>query len=255
MTVDTCGVAAHSEECLCDVVVDDVCDIVPLDPKTTWGLSFALNAGHHLEDPEAILNLLEALALAKDAAVNMVHFDPRRGEVRATEKLRLRLKEWIEQGESLIDAPAQFRVSWGEILASLTQGQPSSMWAWSESMWAEIEDFIFAHDDWCGYRALMRRFDITRANAQSLEKLYREAVRRVPASTRAAMIAAILRSPVQKSHKIANMIGRDGHTVTADDVNRARHHLRKRGLLPVRDRQTISEWRSSSTRRSNPTEP
>lgn len=171
-----CGVDAHAYDCLCDVKIVSPAQIAHnIDPERFWGMKVAMNAGYDVDSDEDILDLLEALALAKDAVENMAGFDRHdaKGKLRASKDLKEKIIIYLRDGNSIVDAPRHFETSWANCLAAITQGNPSVVWRWPERFWAEIEDFIFQHEKWCGYRALMREFDIERGAAVTLERLYR----------------------------------------------------------------------------------
>lgn len=240
-----CGVAAHPEDCLCDVKVVSPVEIANnIDPEKFWGMRIALNGGHSYDTDEDILNLLEALALAKDAVANMASFDrvDERGKLRASMDLKAKLKQFLRDGNSIVDAPRTFQVSWGLCLASLTQGTPSTLWAWDEQFWAQIEDYIISHDTWCGYRALMKEFNIDRGPAQMLEKLYRDVNYAEHAKALAYAREMYISSP--RAHKtwIHKKLAERGYSLTDEQLTQLRARLREARLVPDRT-ISVDEWR------------
>lgn len=241
-----CGVEAHDEDCLCDVAIGAITEIAPIDPERFWGMRFALERKHDLDSAESILDLLEALALAKDAAVNMSNFDnvDAKGVVRASAELKTQVEQWVRDGNSIIDAPRAFSTSWANVLAAITKGTPSTVWSWSEPMWAQIEDWVMAHDTWQGYRACMRKFKIERGAAMTVERLYRDASHAEGSGAASAIRSLLLRSPRQKNAWVVAKCAELGYTITRADVTAMRSRLREQGLMPARS-QKISDWRAN----------
>lgn len=240
-----CSVDAHEADCLCDVQIVSPVEIDDnIDPDRFWGMRAALNGGHSYDTDEDILNLLEALALAKDAAANMASFDryDSKGVLRASMELRDQLLVFIGDGNSIVDAPRTFRTSWGNCLAAITKGVASTMWAWPERFWAQIEDYIFSHDEWCGYRALMREFNIERGPATALERLYKDAVKNESAPALAYARELYLKSPRAKTPWMKKKLAERGYTLTEDQLTQLRARLRESGLVPDRN-ITVAEWR------------
>ena len=240
-----CGVVAHPDDCLCDVKVVSPVEIENnIDPDKFWGMRIALDGGHSYDTDEDILSLLEALALAKDAVANMASFDryDERGKLRASKELKVKLKQFLRDGNSIIDAPRTFGASWGLCLASLTQGTPSALWAWDEQFWAQIEDYIISHDTWCGYRALMQEFNIDRGPAQQLERLYRDVNYAEHAHALGYARQMYISSP--RAHKtwIHKKLAERGYSLTDDQLRQVRTRLREAGLVPDRN-MTMGEWR------------
>lgn len=240
-----CGVDAHAEDCLCDVKIVYPVEIANnIDPERFWGMGIALDGGHSYESDEDILNLLEALALAKDAVANMEGFDRYdvKGKLRASKDLKEQIYIFLKDGNSIVDAPRQFKTSWANCLAAITQGVPSAVWGWPERFWAQIEDFIMEQDEWCGYRALMRKFDIERGAAVTLERLYREATYAESAAALAYARELYLRSPRAKTPWMMKKLEQRGYTLTDDQLQQLRARLRQAGLTPDWN-MTVSEFR------------
>jgi len=241
-----CGVGAHDEDCLCDVTIETITQIAPIDPERFWGMRFALERKHDLDSAESILDLLEALALAKDAAVNMANFDnvDAHGVVRASSELKTQVEQWVRDGNSIIDAPRAFSTSWANVLAAITKGTPSTVWSWSEPMWAQIEDWVMAHDEWQGYRACMRTFKIERGAAMTIERLYRHASHAEGSGAASAIRSLLLRSPRQKNSWVVAKCAELGYTIARADVTAMRSRLREQNMLPARG-QKMSDWRAT----------
>lgn len=240
-----CGVSAHPEDCLCDVVVVTPTKIARrISPETFWGMKMAFDAGYGHETDEEILKLFEALALAKDAAVNLQNFDrfDSRGKLRASSELREKILQFLKEGNSIVDAPRTFKESWGNCLASITAGNTSAVWSWSEKFWAQIEDFIMEHDEWCGYRALMREFNIDRGPATVVERLYRDAVKNESAPALAYAREMYINSPRASRKWIHKKLSQRGYSLTDDQLRQVRTRLREAGLVPDRT-VTVGEWR------------
>lgn len=242
-----CGVVAHPDDCLCDVNVVSPVEIANnIDPERFWGMEIALDGGHSYESDEDIVNLLEALALAKDAVANMEGFDryDAKGKLRASKDLKEQICVFLKDGNSIVDAPRQFKTSWANCLAAITQGVPSAVWGWPERFWAQIEDFIMEQDEWCGYRALMRKFDIERGSAVTLERLYREATYAESAAALAYARELYLRSPRAKTPWMMKKLEQRGHTLTDNQLHQLRARLRQAGLTPDTT-ITVDQWRKN----------
>lgn len=243
-TSPPCGVSAHPPDCLCDVVIDDPVEIATnISQDTYWGMKIALDAGYDTETEEQLIDLLEALALAKDAQVNLKSFDRfEQGKLRGSMELKDKLMLFLKEGNSIVDAPRTFQTSWGNCLASITAGNPSAIWGWPERFWAQIEDFIMEHDEWCGYRALMREFDIDRGPAQIIEKLYRDAHKSVSAAALAYARELYITSPRARTPWLIQKLEDRGYTLTNDQLIQLRARLREAGVIPDRN-ITVTEWR------------
>ena len=243
-----CGITNHNTDCLCDVVVANV-SAINFDPTTFWGVEFAERAGYSWEDgPEKMLELLEALAKAKDIAANMKTFDnvDRRGVARASDSLRKSLGEWIASGQSIIDAPHEFKESWGNILAAMTSGRANELWAWREAQWAEFEDWVDIQGE-LRYRAIMGRFDVSRSVAVLLERFYRCDSRRERADTAAAIREVLISHPSQKNAWLCSKVAREtGVEVTPEEVTQIRSRLRHQNLVP-RSSETLQAFRQRMT--------
>lgn len=242
----TCGQQGHDEECVCDVRVGHATEIAPIDPERYWGMRIALDSGMTLDSPEEILDLLEALARAKDAAVNMRGFDREdtRGVLRASVELKNKIEDFLRQGNSIVDAPRHFCEPWANCVAAITGGRPSVVWSWPESFWAQIEDFICTQDEWCGYRRLMREFSIERGAAQTLERLYRDAEYAERTAALRYARSLLIQSPRCKRVWVIDKCAKAGYTVSEDDVTSIRSRLREAGLMPARS-QSMADWRAT----------
>ena len=248
MTMTDCGVAAHEEDCVCDVVIDEITEIAPIDPERYWGMRFALEWKHNVDSPESILDLLEALAVAKDTAKNMSQWErlDRWGNKRASKDLKEGIEQYLQAGNSIVDAPHHFSKPWSECVAAVTQGVPSEVWSWSKSHWAHIEAFIFEHDEWCGYRALMRKFNMGRGAAVTVQRLYRTAEHNEQAKALQCARAYMIESPRQKREWFQKKVRAHGYEITDEQVVALRTRLRETGLIPPRN-VPMADWRAKHT--------
>ena len=247
MSLLDCGVEEHVEDCLCDVIVTEISKIAPIDPERYWGMRFALGFNqYNLDSDEAIIDCFEALAHAKDTVSNLhtrtmkvedlENFERRddRGFKRASKELKVKLKKFVKEGRSMLDAPSEFQCTWADCLGSLTQGRESEVWGWSREMWADIEAFILGQDEWCGYRALMRQFSIGRGPATQLENLYRHANFTDTARAHQCAKALLIQSPRAKGDWIIKKVKQNGLTISREQVISLRARLTEQGLIPKR---------------------
>lgn len=243
-----CNVLAHDEECLCDVAIGEP-TVIEFDPTRFWGVRIAESAGFRWDEgPEKLLDLLEALAKAKDAAKNMASFDSmdKHGVARASKALHDDVVDWIGQGESIVDAPRQFKQSWGNVIAALTGGRPSELWTFSEQWWAEFEDWADTQDA-VRYRAITREFNISRSSAQTLQRLYatEQRVARLHKINRTKEI--IVQYPRQKPKFLRRVIHEEtGWDITTDELGRLRAGLRRANKIP-NHHERVTEFRSRMT--------
>lgn len=259
MNTTTCGDSTHENDCLCDVEIKQISTIAPIDPERYWGMRFALNAEHNLDSQQNILKLFEALCTAKDrVTVKMAEPKKRRvdqlenfqrrdskGRLLASKDLKNKLKQFVAEGRSMLDAPKEFNCTWSDCLGSLTQGAESEVWGWSQQFWAQLEAFMLGHDTWCGYRALMKQFNIGRGPATQLERLYRHANFTERARAHQCATALLIASPRAKSAWIIKKVGQQNLTITTEQVISLRARLTETGLIPKRG-ILMEEWRQQT---------
>lgn len=245
-----CGTPEHKEDCLCDVDMSLSTQTgIHFDPATHWGVNVATSAGYEWDaGPEKLLDLLEALAKAKDAMSNMKTFDTvdRRGVARPSKELREKVIGWIKDGNSIVDAPDEFHESWGNILAALTMGHPAPIWAWSEKDWAVFEDYCDTQEK-LSYRAIMREFDLPRGRASKLVDLYGDEKRRSVLWRYNIIKKVIVDHPTQKNAFLVDKIAAAGVDSTPAEVTKVRARLRKLNLVPMCD-EPLRDFRKRVTR-------
>lgn len=246
-TALNCGNKDHEEDCLCDVKLSKP-TAVDFHPDTHWGMKVATAAGYEWDaGPEKLLDLLEALAKAKDAMANMKTFDTvdRRGVARPSKDLRDKVFHWIKEGNSIIDAPDEFNESWGNVLAAITMGRPAPMWAWSEKDWAVFEDYCDTQEK-LSYRAIMREFDIPRGRAVSLVDLYGDSQRRSLLWRYNTIKRVLVSHPTQKNAFLCVKLSEAGVDTDPAEVTRVRSKLRALNLVPLCD-EPLRDFRKRVT--------
>lgn len=246
LTKESCGVAVHDDDCLCDVNVDEPTPI-NFDPKTHWGVKIAVSAGYTYESPEELLDLLEALAKAKDAYENMKNFDRTyKGTFRVSKELVRDVKDWIRSGESIIDAVEHFREPWAHILAASTSGQPSQLWQFNEAKWAEFEDYFDEHPK-PTYRIVMRDLNVERGPAVLLCDMYGTQARADQQAMRRRLRELLIAHHGQRNNVFVDWLRNEGFDVDKERVTMMIRRLRHLDLIPRRG-ELVGEWRARTGR-------
>ena len=170
MTILNCGTAIHPEECLCDV---NITSPVEVDVEKFMGseyVEYVLRAfgDDSLEDPGGLLQLMASVAEAKDVVDRRQN--PPKGE-RVVYFLKDQVKAWLRDGESILDAPAQFDTSFRDVVQALTSGKPSACWSWDELRWLEVEGALQDHKTWSD-RRMAERLGLQRSAVYRLRGYY-----------------------------------------------------------------------------------
>jgi hypothetical protein len=165
-----CGVAQHSEECLCDVVI-----AFPIQsdrwyhPTEVWmGPAIARWLGVTQESGDA--EMYEFMAQMIDA------YDRTRVIADHDDKvpvgLRKKAHALVAQGHSMVDVPAMLGCEWSQLLMALTAGRASDVWTMTENDWIDFEVWLMAHEDGVPVRQTCERFGMKRSFVLHLCEAY-----------------------------------------------------------------------------------
>jgi hypothetical protein len=140
----TCGMDGHTDECLCDVVLKGEPVEVKYGFHQVWRSDLIMRATGYKEGQggSALADYLEALGMGYEATRRIAEFDDNWREGVCDPERVSRVKTLLTEGTSIIDLPDILGDSWARIVATLTSGQATIVWSWSEARWARWEDAI-----------------------------------------------------------------------------------------------------------------
>lgn len=172
VVVGGCGVDAHDDSCLCDVIIGEPVEIrYGFDEVKFAGMAARATSYKEGDGGERLAAYLEALAAAVERSAHLVRagfdeldsYDP---------DLHVRIGRFVRKGHSVVDAPIEFGESWARIVSTLTRGQPSKVWLWGELDWIKFECMMEDQWPYPQIKRIARELDAGQDAVRSLCILY-----------------------------------------------------------------------------------
>lgn len=214
---------------------DDLSDVIITTPTPVnysftevWHADIIARAvGYTDGGGERFVRFLTALAEAYDQTRHLADLDADWSEGTQEPARKAEIASLLAAGESMVDMADLIGDSHARVMATITSGQPTMLWVWSERRWAEWEDAI-NRTPIPSSASLGREFALDWHTVNSLLDWYGKTSLR---SSRKEMWGRIkeiiLANPTLTARQIAEAIRAEGHTVDPEAVrkHRQRHQL------------------------------